>query len=442
MPQPPRTHAAKSSRGSARAARVPQALAARQLAESLSRSMGVPARRIRRLVAQLPREAAASSGSPAHVSVPAGSSPRPPVRHLPRLLRQRDDGSVEAEDLEQLRRLELAAAARRDYNEAMLLRGTAEALRPRPALAREDYAPAGVDAQEAWFLRQGFVVVERVLGPEQLQRARAAWTGAQVHVQADWEARGRPEGYFDIPNLLELDDVFVDMVDSPALVPLMARVTGFQDALDPDNSASVGGATGGTRVSKVSGRVVPSGDAASYTWWHNDMAQPDDFACPAYRHFKLFVWLWDVPPGGGATTVVPGTHRLPGRPQTMLARVGLDDYPVCKRERERRTDVLAQELMPNCFEAALPAGCAIAFDSAIWHTTFANRSGHDRRGAHFTYRSSGAASRGGQPGLCSATLRRLETDASRRTPRDGRQAWCGAPPDSWAAGYRLRLVLS
>jgi ectoine hydroxylase-related dioxygenase (phytanoyl-CoA dioxygenase family) len=193
-------------------------------------------------------------------------------------------------------------------------------------------------------------------------------------------------------------------------VPLMARVTGFQDALDPNKSAGVGGATGGTRVSKVSGRVVPSGDAASYTWWHNDMAQPDDFACPAYRHVKLFVWIFDVPRGGGATTVVPGTHRLPGRPQTTLARVGLDDYPVCKREQERSPDVLPQELMPNCFEAALPAGAAIAFDSSIWHTTFANHSGHDRRGAHFTYRSSGAASQGGRPGLSEATLWRLEAE--------------------------------
>ena len=38
------------------------------------------------------------------------------------------------------------------------------------------------------------------------------------------------------------------------------------------------------------------------------MAQPDDFACPSYRHVKLFVWLWDVPVGGGATTVVPSNY--------------------------------------------------------------------------------------------------------------------------------------
>ena len=29
--------------------------------------------------------------------------------------------------------------------------------------------------------------------------------------------------YYDLPNLLAEDDVFIDMVDSPALVPVMSR---------------------------------------------------------------------------------------------------------------------------------------------------------------------------------------------------------------------------
>ena len=68
---------------------------------------------------------------------------------------------------------------------------------------------------------------------------------------------------------------------------------------------------------------------------------------------------------GGALAVPAGTHRLPGRPQTTLERVGLDLYPVSTRNETHSEDVLAQELMPNCFEAALPAGSAIAFDSAM-----------------------------------------------------------------------------
>ena len=85
-------------------------------------------------------------------------------------------------------------------------------------------------------------------------------------------------------------------------------------------------------------------------------------------------------------------------------------YPVSKREQTHGAEVLAQELMPNHFEAALPAGSAIAFDSSIWHTTFANVSGQDRRAAHFTYRSSAAASQSGQHGLSESTLGRLAAE--------------------------------
>ena len=67
--------------------------------------------------------------------------------HFPGLLHQHDDGSVAAGDLERLEQLERAAAARRDYRQATLLRGTAEALRPRPAWTREQCTPIGVDAQ-------------------------------------------------------------------------------------------------------------------------------------------------------------------------------------------------------------------------------------------------------------------------------------------------------
>ena len=56
----------------------------------------------------------------------------------------------------------------------------------------------------------------------------------RAHPRDHWEAKGRPDGFFDIPNLLELDDAFIDLIDSPKIVPMMSRVTGFEAALDPD----------------------------------------------------------------------------------------------------------------------------------------------------------------------------------------------------------------
>jgi hypothetical protein len=243
------------------------------------------------------KSSASSWFSPSHVSdrgdgQPKPGSPRPPSR-LPRKLRQHDDGSVLAEDLVELERLEFEAAARRDYRQATLLHCTLDALQPKPALTRQLCAPSTVDAQEDFFLQNGFVVINDVLRPDQLSRAQAAWVQAQPQAQADWEAQGRPDGFFDIPNLFELDDAFVDMVDSPALVPLMARVTGFQHALDPAQSISAGGATGCTRCSKMSGRVVPSGGTESYTWWHNDVSPAQhrtSFCLCQAASLDLFSW--------------------------------------------------------------------------------------------------------------------------------------------------------
>ena len=118
---------------------------------------------------------------------------------------------------------------------------------------------------------------------------------------------------------------------------------------------------------------------------------------------------------GVQTAYVPGTHRLPGRPQTTLARVGLDISGVWKDRGSLHDDsTLGQRLMPNHFESAFPANSAIAFDSAGWHTSVENTvPGLDRCGAHYAYSSSGkqgnAQEWGPKAGLSEATLRRLDS---------------------------------
>jgi|EP01047_Picozoa_sp_COSAG01_P002032 ectoine hydroxylase-related dioxygenase (phytanoyl-CoA dioxygenase family) len=76
--------------------------------------------------------------------------------------------------------------------------------------------------------------------------------------------------------------------------------------------------------------------------------------------------------------------------------------------------------MPNCVEAALPAGWGIAFDSHIWHTSMPNTSGVDRRCAYFAYRSSGRywpelPKWGSAAGLSEETLRRLDRESRTAT---------------------------
>ena len=181
---------------------------------------------------------------------PCGAAATPPPLPHARLLRQNDDGSVLPEDLAMLRREEEEAVAARDYRRAALLAATEEALRPKPRLTAEECSPTGVEAQHAFFLEHGFVFLRDVLPPEMLPRAQAAWTAAEERAQAEWEAKmaagadgltQQDQRFFDLPNLLSEDDVFIDMVDSPALVPVLSRLTGSEQALNPDSTIRAAG---------------------------------------------------------------------------------------------------------------------------------------------------------------------------------------------------------
>ena len=128
-----------------------------------------------------------------------------------------------------------------------------------------------------------------------------------------------------------------------------------------------------------------------------DHPQPDDEDLPSYRNVKVFVYVWDVPLSGGETAVVPGTHRVAGSPGETLSPG--------KFASAANGDAAAQSTMPNLVRAAVGAGCALLFDSSIWHTSMPNTSGRDRCNAP----SPGPISlggdkrrRGGNPGVAQA----------------------------------------
>ena len=93
--------------------------------------------------------------------------------------------------------------------------------------------------------------MEGVLAGEALRRAQAAWRSAQLPVEQRW-AEGNPVSrdgradldfatYFDIPELMSVDDVFIDLIDSPKLVPLLSCVCG-RGGLDAASSIAQAGA--------------------------------------------------------------------------------------------------------------------------------------------------------------------------------------------------------
>ena len=139
---------------------------------------------------------------------------------------------------------------------------------------------------------------------------------------------------------------------------------------------------------------------------------------PNYRLVKVFVAIFDIPTRGGATAVLPGSHRLTGQPREVLARSFGGGATVGE---------LSHYDMPNMIECAVKAGTAVAFDSSIWHTSLPNTSSKDRRTTLTGYRSSVASgSGGGWPvgkaqvgpgGLTLEALQRLDSEGKLSRPR-------------------------
>ena len=93
--------------------------------------------------------------------------------------------------------------------------------------------------------------MENVLDGKELRRAQVTWLRNQQVVEQRWKdgnavrRDGRTdlgfETYFDIPNLMNLDDVFIDLIDSPKLLPLLSTVCGRREGLEEHSSIEATG---------------------------------------------------------------------------------------------------------------------------------------------------------------------------------------------------------
>jgi hypothetical protein len=198
----------------------------------------------------------------------------PPLQNL--------DGSMSATAIAELERRQLDAAAAEDYARAGQLRDTLAALRPRPPLTLEDAAPATLAEQEAFFAEHGFVVVREALAGDRLARVQAGWSAASPALREEWEHARRPgvgvnrHGFasgatvsrkiYPVPWTApgQIGDAFVDLIDLPAVVPLV-------DALVGDTETNVYGQRrhGHARCTECSARSLPPDpeEATGYTYW-------------------------------------------------------------------------------------------------------------------------------------------------------------------------------
>src|SRR5579864_9389004 len=151
------------------------------------------------------------------------------------------------------------------------------------------------EEQRLFFATQGYLVVPDVLVGAELAAVRRAADAAEARWRADPALPGvrRPD-LEQVLGIMEHDPVLFDLLEQPRIFPMVRQLLGPDVMmLDHDYFITPPGAT------------IPQG-------WHFDFDLPGVDHPRSRLAVKVFYVLADIPPDGGATLVLPGSHLAPG----------------------------------------------------------------------------------------------------------------------------------
>lgn len=193
-------------------------------------------------------------------------------------------------------------------------------------------APETVSAELSALDVDGFVILERVLGREELARIR---TALEPHLQATPLGRNRFEGLRTrrVYALCAKDRAFADLVSHPRLLRLLDHI------LEPNYLLSAA----------IAIHLGPGSEAQEF---HADDLS---YHIPRPRPAVGVTTIWaidDFTADNGATEVIPGSHRW-------------------GEERPTPHDVRARKII-------MPAGSVVVFPGTLWHRGGANTTDQPR----------------------------------------------------------------
>ncbi len=200
------------------------------------------------------------------------------------------------------------------------------------------------EAQTRQWLDDGYLVFEHAIQGAELKRMQTAFDRWAEACKEDWMAaidRGESAAtFFDIPNPLEKETLFIDLIDHPSYY-------GCLKAFTEDELILLG----------PQFRTVPPWPL-SYTGWHPDVPHDNPL------HIKVQIYVNDVEPGAGEFAYIPGSHKPDAGPYARVRE--LDAMPGHKR-------------FPG------KAGTAIMFNSYGWHVAMDNHTGVPRKSIILIY---------------------------------------------------------
>ena len=220
------------------------------------------------------------------------------------------------------------------------------------------------EQQREQFRTDGFLLLPDALVDIGLERVRDAYKRVSRQTEAEWRQAiaadsskgvyGLGEAAHVMPDLYQYDPLFLDLANNPVAIPILEAVVG------PD-----------LQLTEMIGHNHPAGTNA-HIEWHRDW--------PPWSHptqilkAKVFYYLDDITDDMGPFSVVPGSHTWPDDPPGSS-----NSFAEGPSSTEAPYTGTSLENMPQMQKLAAPAGTAIIWNVALWHTATANTSPRDRR---------------------------------------------------------------
>jgi phytanoyl-CoA hydroxylase len=229
----------------------------------------------------------------------------------------------------------------------------APSLSPSPGEGSKTGSDGGVltPAQHQCWADNGYLVIEDALSPDELAAARRAADAAEAAWRADPSRPGtRIPEFLEIEGILEYDPLFLDLALHPRIFPLVREALAEDIALI-DHAFY----------------ITPPGGVLDGDAWHTDVRTrvPGVHHAGSTMMVRAMIALEDIPEDGGATLVLPGTHRQP------------DTTPIPR--------VAVPEEMPGAVALACKAGTAYFFNGNLVHSPGTNHGTATRRVLLFNY---------------------------------------------------------
>ena len=211
---------------------------------------------------------------------------------------------------------------------------------------------AAVDVDEIMlkYQTQGFVHLKGVIPPDVLARARNGFDAAvQRNAATGQQNDGKPPRFIDIPDILDHDPVFVDLVDLPSIFPVLVAAVG-QDI----------------QLNHTMARLFYPGPTFTSPW-HSDIAHVlgiDHGASPSFL-VKAHFFVEDLAPDQGCLAFIPGSHRYPaGHPKPKIHDI---------------------DTSPAVVKTVPRAGDVVIFNTHVMHMATDNRSDRVRKSIIYAY---------------------------------------------------------